>query len=397
VQIGGENQLQVIRNGQPELFPDKTTRPALNALKPQEREVDSEAKTAGGVGGSQDWFALFGAVDGPEEDSRGGTDNSTAPVSLSTSGLNRYAIREGVPRRLRKERIKQSIEGLEEAIVANVGLTAEVVLDGLRRAVEVMRVETALFDDSMEHKRTQISATLDRQATESEAQQLLLDMSGIVHPQTLDKLLLQRIASELRQQGRSEAENADEVEFTLAMVLVQHKRLLPVAHRRALAAYVEVLETEPLPPNLVSDSPLPESLGNIYGRIPPGLNAWEIAFAEWLDTEAAAEVNWWHRNPVKKGESVVIALPDGAPFFPDFVISVKGRKKLDGILLVDTKRAINDDLNAVPKTVVQHREYGRTMILKKEGKRWMTVRYNEVKDKNEEDQVLHPHLLAHFV
>ena len=94
---------------------------------------------------------------------------------------------------------------------------------------------------------------------------------------------------------------------------------------------------------------------------------------------------------------MIVALPDGTRFFPDFVISVKGRNKPDGILLVDTKRAINDDLNAVPKTTVEHREYGRAMILKKDGNRWMTVRYNEVRDKNEEDRVLHTDLLPHFV
>jgi hypothetical protein len=51
----------------------------------------------------------------------------------------------------------------------------------------------------------------------------------------------------------------------------------------------------------------------------------------------------------------------------------------------------------VPKTTVKHREDGRAMILKKDGNRWMTVRCNEVRDKNEEDRVLHTDLLAHFV
>lgn len=67
------------------------------------------------------------------------------------------------------------------------------------------------------------------------------------------------------------------------------------------------------------------------------------------------------------------------------------------ILLVDTKRAINDNLNAVPKAVVEHQEYGRAMILREDGSRWMTVRYSEEQDKNLEDQILHPDLLAHFV
>ena len=96
-------------------------------------------------------------------------------------------------------------------------------------------------------------------------------------------------------------------------------------------------------------------------------------------------------------EAVVTVLPDGSRFFPDFILSVKGRQKLDGILLVDTKRAINDDLNVIPKTNVAHQKYGRAMILKKDGSRWFTIRYSEAHDKNEEDQILRPELLAHFV
>ena len=53
-----------------------------------------------------------------------------------------------------------------------------------------------------------------------------------------------------------------------------------------------------------------------------------------------------------------------------------------------TKRAINDDLNAKVKSVVEHKSYGRTAILfYEENKRWMTVRYNEGADKNELDSV----------
>jgi hypothetical protein len=281
--------------------------------------------------------------------------------------------------------------------VANVDLKPEFVLDGLRRAVEVLRVEKAVFDSTLnETSRTKIQAMLDRQATEFEAQQLILEMDGIADKKRLDELLLQRIANELRQMGNPAADNQDEVEYTQAMILVQHPDLLRRAQRKALAAFVEVVNAAALPASLISDSILAESPGNIYGRMPPGMNTWETAFAEWLDTEAAEVVKWWHRNPSAGDSAVVTVLPDGSRFFPDFIVSVKGRTKPDGILLVDTKRAINDDLNAVPKTVVAHRDYGRAMILKRDGTRWMTIRYDEVRDKNVEDQVLHPELLAHF-
>ncbi|OYW71187.1 MAG: hypothetical protein B7Z37_28440 [Verrucomicrobia bacterium 12-59-8] len=398
VQVGGENQLQVIRNGQPELLPDEKTRPALEDLKPTEPEPAGDdaphpprpADTGNG------WFDIFGGID------QGGAqsppkDEKTTSAAPSAAGMIRYPMKSGIPTSLRKETMKKSTVGFEEAIIANADLSSVIVLDGLRRAVEITRREKGIFDPSTEAStQTKIQATLDRQATELQAQQLILSLDGLADKKRLDELLLQRITKELRQSGNTAADNADEVEYTQAMILVQHPDLLRKAQRKSLAGFVEVVDTAPLPVDLQSDAALSESSGNIYGRMPQGMNTWETAFAEWLDTEAADVVNWWHRNPGSGDTSVVTVLPDGSRFFPDFIISVKGRSKPDGILLVDTKRAINDDLNAIPKTVVSHREYGRAMILRKDGNRWMTVRYDETRDKNVEDQVLHPDLLAHF-
>ncbi|MCF7784768.1 MAG: DEAD/DEAH box helicase family protein [Prosthecobacter sp.] len=397
VQVGGENQLQVIRNGQPELLPDEKTRPALEDLKPTEEETtgDDPPPSPKPVETGTGWFDIFGGLD--QRDTPPTSGEKSATTAPSATGMIRYPMKSGIPARLRKETMKQSTAGFEEAIIANADLSSVIVLDGLRRAVEITRREKGIFDPSAEAStQTKIQATLDRQATELQAQQLILSLDGLADKKRLDELLLQRIAKELRQSGNTAADNADEVEYTQAMILVQHPDLLRKAQRKSLASFVEVVDASPLPVELLSDSALSESPGNIYGRMPQGMNTWETAFAEWLDTEAAEVVNWWHRNPGSGDTSVVTVLPDGSRFFPDFIISVKGRSKPDGILLVDTKRAINDDLNAVPKTVVSHREYGRAMILRKDGNRWMTVRYDETRDKNVEDQVLHPDLLAHF-
>ncbi len=403
VQIGGEGQLQVIRNGQPELIADETTRPALEALKTSDvgTTAEGDAGLATPETGGQAWFGVFDALDHSAETEGQAAGSDVARDVPIVAAAHRYPIREGIPTRLRKERAKPNTDGLDEAIVAHVNWSADILIDGLRRAVEVLRLEKGLFANAVqEGSRQQIQAALDRQATEESAEQLIFNLgnAGLVSsPQRLDELLRLRVANELRRMGRAEADNADEVEYTLAMVLVQNRHLLKQAQRRAVAGFVEAVDTEPLPPVLVAASDLPQSHGNVYGRMPEGMNLWEIAFAEWLDSDAASVVNWWHRNPTTGGSAVIVVLPDGLRFFPDFIISVKGRSKTDGILLVDTKRGINDDLNAVPKTVVEHREYGRAMILKKDGRRWMTIRYNEAQDKNVEDQVLHADLLAHFV
>jgi type III restriction enzyme len=399
VQVGGENQLQVIRNGQSELLPDEKTRPALEDLKPSAEEATGgdtptvPTPTDTGTG----WFGIFSGIDQGGSHAPSTSTEKPATMAPPLSGMIRYPKKSGIPDSLRKETMKKSTAGFEEAIIANADLSSEIVLNGLRRAVEITRREKSVFDSTTEvSTQTKIQATLDRQATELQAQQLILSLDGLADKKRLDELLLQRIAKELRQSGNTAADNADEVEYTQAMILVQHPDLLRKAQRKSLASFVEVVDASPLPMELPSDSVLAESPGNIYGRMPPGMNTWETAFAEWLDTEAAEVVNWWHRNPGSGDTSVVTVLPDGSRFFPDFIISVKGRSKPDGILLVDTKRAINDDLNAVPKTVVSHREYGRAMILRKDGNRWMTVRYDEARDKNVEDQVLHAELLAHF-
>jgi hypothetical protein len=79
------------------------------------------------------------------------------------------------------------------------------------------------------------------------------------------------------------------------------------------------------------------------------------------------------------------------------LVRIKGRNKTDHVLLVDPKRAINDDLNARPKAVVEHHAYGRTAILfYEDNKRWMTVRYDEAKDKNELDAVFRLSAMVDF-
>jgi type III restriction enzyme len=407
VQIGGENQLQLVRNGTPSLFPDETQRPALTALalgtepEPETSEEDADDPPPASVEGESPvapapslLTGFFAEVDGPPPPTPG-----QPPRVKPVNAPYRYPLRADIPRRLLKETLRRDTTGLEAAIVAHIDLSAEVLLDGMRRAIEILRVERELFstDTLRDDGQTRIQAALDRQATEEQALQLLLSMDGIADKFLLQELFTKRIADELRRLGRAEAENEDEVFYTQAMLMVQHRRRLPNALRRALAAYVEAVEADPLAEFLLSDTPLSDSARNSYGKLPPGLNTWETAFAHWLDTEAAEHLNWWHRNISMSTEAVVTVLPDGSRFFPDFILSLKGRQKPDGILLVDTKRGINDDLNAIPKTNVAHQKYGRAMILKKDGTRWFTIRYSEAHDKNEEDQILRPELLAHFV
>ena len=86
----------------------------------------------------------------------------------------------------------------------------------------------------------------------------------------------------------------------------------------------------------------------------------------------------------------------GTDFYPDFVVGVKGRNRGQGILLVETKREINDERrNALIKAQAVHPEYGKVMMLYWEaGREWQVVEYDPATDKNRLDRVLRMELLA---
>jgi type III restriction enzyme len=167
----------------------------------------------------------------------------------------------------------------------------------------------------------------------------------------------------------------------LNVILATNPQLLFDAQKRALAVTAELEEADELPPAIISEEPLPTSRFNIYGVIPPGLNSWERSFADYLDRDMTDLVRWWHRNLPHKPWSVNVLLPDGGGFFPDFVVSLAGRKKEDGVLLTDPKFAF-ELTKEIPKTTVEHGTYGRVLILSLQGGiRWTTVRYDEAMKK----------------
>lgn len=96
------------------------------------------------------------------------------------------------------------------------------------------------------------------------------------------------------------------------------------------------------------------------------MNNWERAFAESLDAAPADVVRWWHRNEVKRPWSVSLVLPEGGRFFPDFIISIDGRKRDDGILLADPK-AMWEQSEQHGKVLTEHPSYGKALIITKAG------------------------------
>ncbi len=389
VSVGGENQLQVVKDGQTLLLPAEQSQEITTALI--ETMPGSGVATSGVHHTS--WLELLDGTTGqPTGRPDAGFSASPAAVRL---GEKAYALKPGAPKQFYTQRTSAVTEGLTRSIAQTIRLDDAALLSGIREKVAVIRREQDIFS-AQEDNPQRIQAALDIRNAEVQAQRMLLEF-GVIDPQDLHAELMIRLREEYGRSGQEIAQDDDALESALALILVQHPKLLREAERAALARFAETLPSGPLPEKLYADTDLPTSPRNIYGVYPAGMNTWEQAFAELLDNDPDGHVLWWHRNEPQKPWSVATTLPDGRRFFPDFLVGIKGRNKPDNVLLVDTKRAINDDLNAKPKAVVEHKTYGRTAILFYEGeKRWMTVRYDEAKDKNELDAVFRLAAMAGF-
>lgn len=137
---------------------------------------------------------------------------------------------------------------------------------------------------------------------------------------------------------------------------------------------------------------------NLYGIYPDDLNTWERPFAEYLDNDLTGTVLWWHRNPPCKRFSVSMPLPGQPDFYPDFIVGIKDRTRGNGILLMETKRVINDqERNALVKAQAEHPDYAKVMMIYWEEKRdWQIVEYDPRTDKNYLDRVLRPELMVTY-
>lgn len=378
VNVAGENQLQVVKDGQTLLLaPSAVPMPVPGVIEtiPQ-IDVSAAAQV--------DWFGLLEGTTGQLIEPAVNRPNPAEPVRLSPG--RRYPLRDGMPLRFITQRTQALTEGLARQVAQQMPLDEHALLAGIREKVNVLRREQDVFS-AKEDGVARIQAALDLAQAEERAQRLLLEF-GVIDPRELHEELTKRLRDEYQRAGLPIA-NDDALDSALALILVQNPKLLRAAEREALAKFAETVQSGTLPDAIYAEADLPPSRHNIYGVIPPGMNEWERKFAGLLDLDPDGYVLWWHRNEPHKPWSVATTLPNGHQFFPDFLVGIRERRKPEHVLLVDTKRAINDDVNAKIKAVVEHKAYGPTAILfyEAEHDRWMTVRYDEAKDKNELDAV----------
>ncbi len=267
-------------------------------------------------------------------------------------------------------------------------------------AVQILMETTEIFGGrgfSTEH----VLAPLAQKEIAKRAQAVMFasNENGMVDLRDLQAALIKRFREECVSRGWSDMLTDDGLFEGLQKILALQPRILVDAVSETLANHMEVVDGTEIPDIVVSDEPLLPSRLNVYGVMPPDLNAWELAFAQELDADEEEIVQWWYRNPSRKPYSVCLPLPGQPNFYPDFIVGVKGRIKGDGILLVETKRVINDEPgNAAAKAQAVHPVYRKVMMLYQDQDhgQWQTVEYNKERDQNVRDMVFRLELMRTY-
>lgn len=298
----------------------------------------------------------------------------------------RYPRRHNVPERLETALVTLDQHTLLDDVVD--AYPFEELLNDTRRAHTqmVMRVEEVFTRTLIERRDAQ--AALSDRDIDRVAQQHLFNVNrdGALDPRLLSDALHTGLRREVRRRGWPEANDANEMRRGLQKLLALHPARLDEAIRRAVAKHTEAHPTEaPLPPELLSAEQLAPEANGSYGVMPPDLNRWERAFVREIERDADTQISWWHRNPVRKPYSVAVPIPGQANFYPDFALHVPGRKRGNGIVLVEIKGEFNDHRgNAQEKAQATHPTYGNVLMLHwHREEEWRHVTYNAIKDRNE--------------
>lgn len=239
---------------------------------------------------------------------------------------------------------------------------------------------------------TKYQARISETEIARRAQRVLFE-PDYLDPRDLHAVLIKRLKSEYDARGFQY--NDSELELVLDLILVAFPSLIRQAARECAAQYAELMDTSPLPDSIELLSGARTSRLNVYGVMPPDLNRDEMAFAEMLDSDLSGAVEWWHRNEPRKPWSIGLILPNGAQYFPDFVVKVNGRTQGDGLLLAEIKgdHLLNSS-DTLDKVLANHQRYKRpVMLMREDGQRFMTIR-QDANGKNSPDQVFRLDLMA---
>jgi type III restriction enzyme len=380
VNIAGQNQVQVVQNGQSTFVPVEP--PSVAPGVALDMRFGSTVMPSGQS--VLDGLVLTMPPAAPAVPG-GTTSMPTMPGNV------RYDLK--IPGlRFKTERMPIGTDALVACIGATVAIGDKEIAAGMRAKTAVVRREEEIFTRSVND--TAYQAQLSESEIARRAQRVLFE-PDYLDPRELHAVLVQRLETEYQSRGIDTDKAL--VERALDLILVASPSLVRQAARQCAAKYAEVVDAAPLPDYIVQPPGVRTSRLNLYGVMPAGLNRDELAFVELLDSDLTGTVEWWHRNEPRKPWSIGLILPNGAQYFPDFVVKVKDRAFGDGLLLVEIKGDhILNSGDTQDKVLASHQVYRRPMMLSREADgRFMTIQ-QESNGSNFLDQVFRVSLMTSY-
>ena len=406
VAIGSDEPLaQVTENGQTSFLTStgqiRSDLPGDHERPTSHSDISSESENASVVAPTRDLqahlFGEWGLTPPP-------SDDGVTPVSKNhkAKGNFNYPLREGldVPAAFSRAMLSLESTDIVRDIVNRFRFGDDALLVAQQGATKILMEEIEIFGNRKDRPE-EIRADLAQKEIDSRAQQTLFkaDDYDVIDIRVLHTALLAQLRKELERKSIDHHfDTEDKVRAGLHKILALRPQQLKRAISETVAQHTISEEAGPIPSEMASFVTLDPARLNLYGVFPDDLNTWERPFAEYLDDDLTGTVLWWHRNPPRKPFSVSMPLPGQPDFYPDFIVGIKDRTRGNGILLMETKRVINDqERNALIKAQAVHPDYGKVMMLYWEEKRdWQVVEYDPKKDCNFLDRVLRTELLASY-
>lgn len=400
VAIGEDEPIaQMTIRGQLSFFQETSNRHATSGeSEDSEDDLFSTANPTGRSGHPSLQDFLFDAWDltSPQ-----GEPASKPSKQKSEVGLFTYPLRSdtGAPPAFRRAMLSLDNVDVVRSIVARFRFDKDALLVAQRNATTILKEELEIFLNRKDRPE-EIRADLAQKEIDAKAQQALFkaDDSDVIDVRQLHAELTEQLRKELQREGIDHLDTEEKLRAGLHKILALRPLQLKRAISEAVSQYTVSELADPIPSQITSFEALDPARLNLYGVFPGDLNTWERPFAEYLDDDLTGTVCWWHRNPPKKPFSVFMPLPGQPDFHPDFVVGVKDRLRGGGILLMETKRDINDqDRNAVVKAQAAHPDYGKVMMIYwQERREWQIVEYDAKADRNFLDRILRPELMANY-
>ncbi|NRR05511.1 DEAD/DEAH box helicase family protein [Brevibacillus sp. RS1.1] len=306
----------------------------------------------------------------------------------------------GSPRVFRRAILSLNNIDIVQHIVSRFRFDEDSLIVAQQSGTKIIKEEIEIFGNKKDRPE-EIRADLAQKEIDARAQTTLLtaDDFDVIDSRALYAALTKQFQKELEIRGIDHLFETDkEIRAGLHKILALRPRQLKQAISETVAQFTQSKDSEPLPDSIYSIEALEPARLNLYEVFPDDLNTWERPFAEYLDNDLTGTVLWWHRNPPRKPFSVTMPLPGQPDFYPDFIVGIKGRTHGNGILLIETKRVINDqERNALVKAQAKHPDYAKVMMVYWEHKEeWKVVEYDPVTDKNYLDRVLRTELLISY-